>query len=100
MAGTPNRKPADRTHYSPDGLDGPPRRARPCAIAGTDNCKRSTMKTKNTGFDKAARAPDQEERSRRVRRPSDAFDTDEVSPEFGEDELPRAGHADHDEGQA
>ena len=57
------------------------------------------MKNKNLAFDKAARAPDQEERSRRARRPTSSFESDEPPADFGEDELPR-GQAEHDEGQA
>jgi len=47
------------------------------------------MKNKNSAFEKPARAPETEERTRRVRRPDEAFDADDLPPEFTEDEVPR-----------
>ena len=57
------------------------------------------MKSKNAAFEKPARAPEPEERSRRGRRPADAFDTDGPPADFGDDESPR-GHAEHEDSQA
>jgi len=56
------------------------------------------MKNKNTAFEKPARAPETEERTRRARRPDEAFDAEDMPPDFGDDDAPRA--AEHEEGQA
>ena len=58
------------------------------------------MKNKNNAFEKPARAPEREERSRRLRRPSESFDVDDMPAGFGDEELSRSSQTEHDEGQA
>ena len=57
------------------------------------------MKNKNGTFEKSARAPEAEERTRRGRRPVDPFDSDGPPADFGDDESVR-GHAEHEDSQA